>query len=55
MYVSSFKTEIGDKVANDQALNFTIGEKIPYKDIVDAFDEHSGGGFKPTKLYRRRT
>jgi DNA-directed RNA polymerase beta subunit len=41
---------IGDKLATYYGIKFTIGEKVPYKDMPAIMDKKTGKKFKPSVL-----
>jgi hypothetical protein len=49
-YVESKDLVVGDKLATSDGLKFTIGEKIPYKDMPTLVNTDTGESFKPNLL-----
>lgn len=45
---------IGDKLATYQGIKFTVGEKIPYKDMPLLVDEKTGEKFRPSVLIQTK-
>lgn len=49
-YVESKELVVGDKLATSDGLKFTIGEKIPHKDMPVLVNVETGESFKPNLL-----
>jgi hypothetical protein len=49
-YVESRELVVGDKLATSDGLKFTVGEKIPYKDMPVLVNVETGESFKPNLL-----